>query len=223
MREIVDPGEWQPVPPHQNASTIGGEIRKLERDIQRIAIDILGVMAEASWTVGSVELFRHRLETDAREVLAWVLAQVNPKDISLLDKGSIEAAIGREMSKWISRAEREFPPSWAPKSPAQSSPAMARDQDSDCPEPARTSQRGGTRGDPHLSLLETILEKRFTTLEKWAREHKLGRTTVFEWKSLRSAGEPLKGKVSPEKSAAIEKAIEEDAKTLGLTTRTDSD
>ena len=58
--------------------------------------------------------------------------------------------------------------------------------------------------DAHVDLLEAILKKGPTTWEKWAKEHKLGRTTAFDWKALRSEGKPLTGKVSPEKSTEIE-------------------
>src|SRR5262249_23941089 len=81
----------------------------------------------------------------------------------------------------------------------------------------------GSAKDAHLDLLEMILKKRPTTLEKWASGHKLGRTTVFDWKSCRSSNKPFKGKVSAEKIAGILKAIEDDAAELGLITRTDSD
>ena len=74
-----------------------------------------------------------------------------------------------------------------------------------------------------MAILETILEKGPTTLEKWAGGHKLGRTTVFDWKAAQVSGKSLKGKVSDSKIAEIQKAIEGDAKALGLTTRTDSD
>ncbi len=81
--------------------------------------------------------------------------------------------------------------------------------------------------DVHLDLLEAILAKGPTTIEKWARDHKLGRTTVFDWKAARLSGKSPKGKVSDPKSAEIEKAIEKDAKALGLelglAARTDSD
>jgi hypothetical protein len=77
--------------------------------------------------------------------------------------------------------------------------------------------------DAHVDLLEAILNRGPTTLEKWAKEHKLGRTTVFDWKALRIAGKSLSGKVSTEKSAEIEEAIDRDAKALGLGTRTNSD
>jgi hypothetical protein len=77
--------------------------------------------------------------------------------------------------------------------------------------------------DAHVALLEMILTKGPTTLEKWASAHRIGRTTVFDWKSLRSAGKSLHGKVSVEKTASIEEAIENDARALGLDTRTNSD
>jgi hypothetical protein len=77
--------------------------------------------------------------------------------------------------------------------------------------------------DRHLGLLKSVLEKRTITLEKWAREQHLGRTSVFDWKRLRLSGKSLTGKVSEPKAAEIEKAIKADAEALGLTTRTDSD
>jgi hypothetical protein len=77
--------------------------------------------------------------------------------------------------------------------------------------------------DVHLDLLEMILKKNATTLEKWARRHRLARTTVFDWKSCRRSGKSYRGKVSSEKSGEIQKAIENDAAELGLTTRTNSD
>jgi hypothetical protein len=75
----------------------------------------------------------------------------------------------------------------------------------------------------HVALLKAILEKGPTTLEKWASGHKLGRTTVFDWKAARISGKSPKGRVSDSKIAAIEKAIEDDTKALGLLTRIDSD
>jgi hypothetical protein len=77
--------------------------------------------------------------------------------------------------------------------------------------------------DLHLDLLEKILSKNTTTLEKWANKHKFGRTTVFDWKSRRRSGKSPRGKISSEKSGEIQKAIEKDAAELGLTTRTSSD
>ena len=112
MREIVDPAEWQPIGPHRDGPTLAGEIRKLERDLQKAAIDVLRVLAEASWHVGSLDVLRSRMETHTREILEWVLAKVNPKDLPLLDKGAIEAAIRQEASKWIAKGQREFPPPW---------------------------------------------------------------------------------------------------------------
>jgi hypothetical protein len=77
--------------------------------------------------------------------------------------------------------------------------------------------------DRHLDLLAMIVDRKATTLETWASDHRLGRTTLFDWKASRSSGKSFKGRVSAEKSAEIEAAIEADAAELGLTTRTDSD
>jgi hypothetical protein len=77
--------------------------------------------------------------------------------------------------------------------------------------------------DRHLDLLAMIVDRKATTLETWASVHRLGRTTLFDWKASRSSGKSFKGRVSVEKSAYIEAAIEADAAELGLTTRTDSD
>lgn len=112
MRKVVDPGEWQPIGPHRVGHTLAGELRKLERDLQKAAIDVLGVLAEASWHVGSVEVFRSRVETHTRQILEWVLAKVNPKDLPVLDRAAIETAIHEEGSIWITKAQREFPPPW---------------------------------------------------------------------------------------------------------------
>lgn len=72
-----------------------------------------------------------------------------------------------------------------------------------------------------MELLDKLLIN--TTLSKWAAKHKLGRTSVFDWKAARLAGEVPKRKVSHEKCTEIESAIEEDAKALGLSARTHSD
>jgi hypothetical protein len=84
-------------------------------------------------------------------------------------------------------------------------------------------EKAPAKQNEHVALLDIILAKRPTTLAKWASAHKLGRTTVFDWKAAQVSGKPLKGKVSDSKIAAIEKAIDDDAKALGLVTRTDSD
>jgi hypothetical protein len=140
-----------------------------------------------------------------------------------LDRQSLEkAAISREVGESVAgpRGLCETPQGRDLDS-AQSDPI------GDASSKAKDAAIGG-RGlspvrDAHLDLLEMILDKRATTLEKWASQHKLGRTTVFDWKSGRSAGKSLKGKVSVEKSTQIEETIQADAATLGLTTRTDSD
>jgi hypothetical protein len=93
------------------------------------------------------------------------------------------------------------------------------------PEPGRIIDVSS--GETHVSLLDKIVEKEQITIERWAADHRVGRTTVFDWKALRQAGKPLKGKVSSEMSTAIEEAIEKHAKELGLQlgpiTRTSSD
>jgi hypothetical protein len=77
--------------------------------------------------------------------------------------------------------------------------------------------------DVHVGLLLKIVAKKTISIETWARDHRLGRTTVFDWKKARVAGNCLKGKVSDPKTAEIETAIENDAQALGLTTRIRSD
>jgi hypothetical protein len=80
--------------------------------------------------------------------------------------------------------------------------------------------------DAVVQMLLKVIEKQYTTIEDWARIHGIARTTLYEWKHLRLAGKTLRGKVSEEMNAEIEKAIESDAKELGLRpgpTRTDTD
>jgi hypothetical protein len=118
MREIVDPGEWLPASRPSNSPTVASEIVKLEWDLVKCGIDILKVLAEASLSLGSEERFRVRLEHDAEQVLRWVLAQVNEKDLSILDKSKIRNALSSEVLVWIAKARREFPPPWDPGAPA---------------------------------------------------------------------------------------------------------
>jgi hypothetical protein len=84
--------------------------------------------------------------------------------------------------------------------------------------PETTSASPAATAQPvdHPHLLEMIVAKKAITIEAWAVEHRFGRSTVFDWKSLRSKCQPLDGKVSPQKSLAIEQAIEKDARALGL-------
>jgi hypothetical protein len=72
-------------------------------------------------------------------------------------------------------------------------------------------------------LLQKIADQKNITIETWAKDHGFGRSTVFDWKTCRSKGLPLTGKVSADKAAAIETAIDTDAAVLGLITRTGSD
>lgn len=78
-------------------------------------------------------------------------------------------------------------------------------------------------GNRHVKILEQIVQRKNISVETWAADHKFGRSTVFDWKAARSSSSPLKGKVSAKKAAAIEKAIDQDARELGLSTRTGSD
>jgi hypothetical protein len=73
-------------------------------------------------------------------------------------------------------------------------------------------------GNTHVDLLEQIVARKNITIEAWGNDNKIGRTSLFDWKARRLAGTPLKSKVSEEMSAAIENAIERDAKALGLIT-----
>jgi hypothetical protein len=80
-----------------------------------------------------------------------------------------------------------------------------------------------TQANKHVTLLERIVAKTNVSFETWVDDHNFGRTTFFDWKAARVNAKSLKGKVSSQKSTEIEKAIEEDAAELGLTTRTGSD
>lgn len=237
MRAIVFHSGWVsgPVESALPAGEWVWEVQKLERDIRNYAIVVVKVLAEVSWSLGSVDPFRAQLETDSRNILDWAIAQVNVQDLPMLDKASIERAVGQEVSNWILRARREFPPPWLnpvsapvavkpapPEAEASAAPETAPDQIAVTP--AKDIQGGSMpKRDVYVTLLELILEKRQITLETWAKDHRFGRTTVFDWKSLRNDGKSLKGKVSPEKCADIEEAVAKDAEALGLRTRTRSD
>jgi len=70
--------------------------------------------------------------------------------------------------------------------------------------------------DKFVELLDRILQARCLTQETWARDQRIARTTLCDWKARRLAGKSLKGKVSAGKSAQIESAIREDAERLGF-------
>jgi hypothetical protein len=100
------------------------EIPKLQRDIAKYAISVLRVLAEASWSLGSVKLFHDRLAADAVDILARVFAKVNPQDLPHLDKGALEDAVNREVDAWTDKAKQEFPPPWLVDAPEQASTRM---------------------------------------------------------------------------------------------------
>jgi hypothetical protein len=68
----------------------------------------------------------------------------------------------------------------------------------------------------HVSLLSKILRKKKISIETWALDHGFSRSTVFAWKAARKADKPSKGKISGHMIAAIQEAIEHDAKELGI-------
>jgi hypothetical protein len=112
MREVIEPGEWSPVSLSPKAPRMADEVRKLDVDLRRFAIEVFNVLAEAAWVVQSMDVFRTRLQTHARQLLEWIPAKVNPKDLRSVDTAALEAAIQTEQSNWIRKAQREFPPAW---------------------------------------------------------------------------------------------------------------
>lgn len=155
MREIVANPGWQRPGPPTNEPTVTDwilEIRKLERDIKKCALTTLKVLAEASWQIGAVQPFRERLEAHARDVLAWVLAKVNPTDLPLLDRGDLENAVNREVSAWLQKAQREFPPPWLSGSLAELPTGLTESPNAGRPQPTVADDaREPTEQDPHPS------------------------------------------------------------------------
>jgi len=121
---------------------------------------------------------------------------------------------GCELERWVDEKFRSYP-EWTryedlllSVSPGVSAPKTSSQSDNPSTDPQVA--------DAYIDALEAILAKRPTTLEKWATDHRLARTTVFDWKAARLSGKSLAGKISDPKCAEIEKAIEKDAKALGL-------
>jgi hypothetical protein len=126
----------------------------------------------------------------------------------------------------IHQASRTVPEPGSSTRAAEASSLSSDESGAKPPSPVGNGQENyptATATHPTLELLGKILAKMTTTLEKWAAEHRIGRTSVFDWKAALNAGRVPKGRVSQEKCVEIEEAIEEDAKALGLTTRTSSD
>jgi hypothetical protein len=130
MREVLEPGEWRRAGTSSEARTMVGEIPKLQRDIEDCVIRILRVLAEASWSIGSVELFGAQLLIDASDLLKWALAKVNPNDLVLLDKLAVQTALAQEVSTWIRKAQREFPPPGIDAAPSGVAPGLMEPQGS---------------------------------------------------------------------------------------------
>jgi len=214
MREIVDPGEWLPASRPANSPSVASEIVKLEWDLVKCATDILKVLAEASLSLGSEERFRVRLEHDAEQVLTWVLAQVNEKDLSVLDKGKVQNALNSEVLVWIAKARQEFPPPWHPGAPVpvpptpRTRPAKAK-RDAKVPStvisPATEAQRPKRKGD--IALLKqadgTLYQSiDFATAESYADISARRRQQLMTEDVLKVIGKGLKRRIIVESLVA---------------------
>jgi hypothetical protein len=113
MRELVCPGEFIALGQQHQGATMATEVEKLERDIKKFTTTVLEVLAESLLSIGSLEDFRSSIEVDARDTLAWALAKVDKNDLPLLNIAALEEAMSKQVSRWTSQAQREFPPAWA--------------------------------------------------------------------------------------------------------------
>jgi hypothetical protein len=234
MRELAAPTEWRRAgtSPARGPIMIG-EIQKLVGDVQNYCVEVVDLRAEALAVLGSVAPFRERLQLDAREIVEWAVAKIDERDQPFFDKAAVLQAVGNRVRHWNRRAEQEFASTWA------SAASMSRETDEPLPgteaaRPGAQTPRQDVAADSALlavlaegrkivELLDAVVKEQNTTIEDWARAHKIGRTTVFDWKACRLDGRPMGGKVSVQKAAEIEEAIKTDAATLGLIARTDSD
>jgi hypothetical protein len=110
MREVLEEPGWQQFGVRPNEITMAEEIAKLERDIKKYAITILGILAAASWPFDSTEHIRGRLQIDARNILKRALAKVDRRDVPMLDTNGLTKSLDLEVSKWVEKAEKELPP-----------------------------------------------------------------------------------------------------------------
>lgn len=112
MRQLLEPSEWRQAGPPSQQRTMAREIPRLQRDIEDCVIKVFGVLAEASWSLGSKKRFGDQLNNNVPNILEWALAKVNPKDLPALDRPAIETVLAQQVSNWILKAQREFPPPW---------------------------------------------------------------------------------------------------------------
>jgi len=78
---------------------------------------LIDVFAEASLSLGSVELYRTQVEAEAARILSWAIGQVNQKDRRFLNRASLDEAVKRRVSAWVGKAEGEIaPPGWMSES-----------------------------------------------------------------------------------------------------------
>jgi hypothetical protein len=86
------------------------QIRKLEWEIAECAGVIIDARAEAFWHVGAAEPFRKLVETDALDIFRRVLACIDSRDLPSLDQASLRVRVDGIVSKWLLKAQLEFPP-----------------------------------------------------------------------------------------------------------------
>ena len=158
-------------------------------------------------------LTRSLLESDRAELLSEVLGDI--------DSGGIIHDLLTSSAGYCSRLAAESERS-ARTQTRHTSVAPEAAGEGDQPENAVHAVDKAISKDL-AGLLQKVVDQKNITVETWAKDNDFGRTTVFDWKTCRSSGRPLAGKVSVDKAAEIENAVRRDAEALGLITRTDSD
>jgi hypothetical protein len=102
------------------------QIRALERDIVDCVKSIVNERAHAFWSLGEVEPFRKRVETDARDILQRALACTDRRDVQLLNLASLTEAVEGMVSNWDLKAQLEFPPPLPPPANAKPLESVSR-------------------------------------------------------------------------------------------------
>src|SRR5262249_49929930 len=113
MRELLEgPPGYTRISPCNDPRSIIDEIPKLELDVKTFVIAAASVVADAIWGFSSWQEFETQIRGEAQLILDWALAQIDQRDLALMDLSGIGDHIAREIAGWVRKAQREFPPPW---------------------------------------------------------------------------------------------------------------
>jgi hypothetical protein len=142
---------------------------------------------------------------------AWIAAVEYGWVITAVERATARSFLRTYAAQWTEEAL-----SGEPDNPPSPSPV---------PQPILEAAPTPDTSPPELdtsppALLARILSHERISIDQWARDHRIGRASLMDWKA--AGGKPVPGRVSTDKAREIETAILSHATALGLIAQTDS-